>query len=284
LIPERRALLGSNLGIDDFAAVLRANHLCDDLGLDTISTGNLIAALIEGYEKDLLSLDDLDGQPVDWGDADRILEIIHQIAHGEAVGKTLGLGARGVLKRWPQLKPIVLHVKGLEQSAYDCRGAASMALAYGTSDIGAHHTRAWTVGKELEAGAGWTNDDRVDLVIYHQHIRSLFDMFGVCRLPWIELGFHEDFYAELYSTVIGRALTLEQLLENSRQIYDMTRAINVKMGASRRDDYPPERTFVPIHKGPLAGKACDRDQYEELLTLYYQKRGWSPEGVPPIAC
>ena len=280
---ESAAMLGSNVGVDDFSAVLKANQLCDDLGLDTISTGNLVAALIEGYEKDLLTLDDLDGKPVSWGDDERILEIIEQIAKGESVGQTLGLGARGVLERWPSLQPYILHVKGLEQSAYDCRGAASMALAYGTSDIGAHHTRAWTVGKELEAGADWTNDDRVDLVIYHQHIRSLFDMFGVCRLPWIELGFHEEFYAELYSAVVGRTFSLEQLLESSRRVYDMTRAINVRMGVSRADDYPPERTFVPIHTGPLAGKACDRDQYEDMLNRYYEKRGWTADGVPTTA-
>jgi len=281
---ESAAMLGSNVGIDNFAAVLRANHVCDDLGLDTISTGNLVAALIEGYEKDLLTIDDLDGKPVDWGNDERILEIIDQIAHGESVGKTLGLGAKGVLERWPQLKPIVLHVKGLEQSAYDCRGASSMALAYGTSDIGAHHTRAWTVGKELEAGADWTDQDRVDIVIYHQHIRSLFDMFGVCRLPWIELGFHEDFYAQLYSAVTGKSYSLEDLLSRSQEIYNMTRAINIKLGATSADDYPPDRTFVPIHAGPLAGKACDREHYQQLLDLYYQTRGWDAQGNPQMAC
>ncbi|MFH1613817.1 MAG: aldehyde ferredoxin oxidoreductase family protein [Planctomycetota bacterium] len=279
---ETAAMLGSNVGIDNFAFVLRGNYLCDDLGLDTISTGNLIAAVIEGYEKDLLTIDDLDGKPVTWGDEERILELIDQIARCESVGATIALGSRGVLQRWPQLKPIVLHVKGLEQSAYDCRGAASMALAYGTSDIGAHHTRAWTVGKELEAGASWGIKEKVDLVIYHQHIRSLFDMFGVCRLPWIELGFHEDFYADLYSAVVGRKYSLEQLLEKSRNLYDMTRAINVKLGVNREDDYPPERTFVPIHSGPLAGKVCDRDEYEKMLSLYYQTRKWDQQGKPPI--
>ncbi|MHC4726821.1 MAG: aldehyde ferredoxin oxidoreductase family protein, partial [Planctomycetota bacterium] len=211
---ETAAMLGSNVGIDNFASILRGNHLCDDLGIDTI---------------DLLTLDDLDGKPVTWGDDDRIMELIEQIAKCESIGATLALGAKGVLERWPQLKDIVLHVKGLEQSAYDCRGASSMALAYGTSDIGAHHTRAWTVGKELEMGANWGIDEKVDLVIYHQHIRSLFDMFGVCRLPWIELGFHEDFYAELYSAVVGRQYSLNDLLAKSQNLYDMTRAINVKL-------------------------------------------------------
>jgi aldehyde:ferredoxin oxidoreductase len=280
---ESAAMLGSNLGIDDFASVLRGNHLCDDLGIDTISTGNLIAALIEGYEKDLLTLDDLDGKPVSWGDDERIMELIEQIARCESVGATLALGAKGVLEKWPQLKPIVLHVKGLEQSAYDCRGAGSMALAYGTSDIGAHHTRAWTVGKELESGAQWDTDQRVDIVIYHQHIRSLFDMLGVCRLPWIELGFHEDFYAELFGAVVGREYSLTELLAKSQHLYDMTRAINVKLGATKADDYPPDRTFVPIHTGPLAGKACDKDEYDKMLGLYYEKRGWDENGRPKIS-
>jgi len=281
---ETAAMLGSNVGIDNFAAVLRANHLCDDLGLDTISTGSVIAAVIEGYEKDILTIEDLDGKPISWGDEERILQLVEQTANCESIGATLALGAKGILERWPQLASFILHVKGLEQSAYDCRGAASMALAYGTSDIGAHHTRAWTVGKELESGADWDAKQKVELVIYHQHIRSLFDMFGVCRLPWIELGFHEDFYAELYSSVVGRQYSLAELLDRSRHIYDMTRAINVSLGARRKDDYPPDRTFVPIHSGPLAGKVCDRREYEKMLTLYYQLRGWDEYGTPKISC
>ncbi|MBN1764470.1 MAG: aldehyde ferredoxin oxidoreductase family protein [Sedimentisphaerales bacterium] len=280
---ETAAMLGSNLGISDFGAILRGNHLCDDLGLDTISTGNLIGAIIEGYEKDLLTIDDLDGKPIVWGDDERVLELVTQIAHCESVGATIALGAKGVLEKWPQLKPLVQHVKGLEQSAYDCRGASSMALAYGTSDIGAHHTRAWTVGKELEMGADWNIEQKVDLVIYHQHIRSLFDMFGVCRLPWIELGFHEDFYAELYSAVVGSDYGLDELLKKSEHIYNMTRAIGVKLGSNKSQDYPPERAFdVPIHSGPLAGKVCDRQEYEQMLNLYYTKRGWDPQGTPVI--
>jgi aldehyde:ferredoxin oxidoreductase len=278
---ETAAMLGSNVGIGDFGAILRGNYLCDDLGLDTISTGNLIGAIIEGYEKDLLTIDDLDGKPIIWGDANRVLELVSQIAYCQGIGATLGLGARGVLARWPQLTPLVQHVKGLEQSAYDCRGAISMALAYGTSDIGAHHTRAWTVGKELEMGADWDSEQKVDLVIYHQHIRSLFDMFGVCRLPWIELGFHEDFYAKLYSAVVGREYSLDELLAKSQRIYNMTRRINVQMGMSRKDDYAPPRAFeVPIHSGPLAGKICDRNEYDKMLTMYYQKRGWDDQGNP----
>jgi aldehyde:ferredoxin oxidoreductase len=63
----------------------------------------------------------------------------------------------------------------------------------------------------------------------------------------------------------------------------MTRAINVKLGATRADDYPPDRTFVPIHTGPLAGKACDKDEYDKMLGLYYDKRGWDENGRPKMS-
>ncbi|KKM00700.1 hypothetical protein LCGC14_1801840, partial [marine sediment metagenome] len=86
---ESCAMLGSNLGVDDFGAILKANQLCDELGIDTISTGNLIGAVIEGYEKGVISLDDLDGRAITWGDEDAILELIRKIAYREGIGDIL---------------------------------------------------------------------------------------------------------------------------------------------------------------------------------------------------
>lgn len=279
---ETAAMFGSNVGIDDFAAVLRGNHVCDDLGVDTISAGNVIGMVIEGYESGLLTLEDLDGTPIRWGDHERILELVEKIARREGIGDVLAGGSKKILETWPQLEPILLQAKGLEQSAYDCRGALSMALAYATSDIGAHHTRAWTIARELEMGQDWSLEEKADLVIFHQTIRPLFDMLGVCRLPWIELGFDEKFYAEQYSAVTGIETTLEELLERARRIYDLTRLINVRLGISRKDDYPPARTFdTPVQNGPLSGKVQSREEYEKILDIYYQKRGWMPEGMPP---
>jgi aldehyde:ferredoxin oxidoreductase len=185
-----------------------------------------------------------------------------------------------VIKQWPQLKPIISQVKGLEQSAYDARIAISMALGYATSDIGAHHARAWTIAKELEMGMEWPLEKKADLVIYHQTLRPLFDMLGVCRLPWIELGFDEHRYAEFYSAVTGVEKTLDELLQRSMELYDLTRAINMKFGISRKDDYPPERVFnLPMTEGPHAGKILKREDYEAILDIYYQKRGWTKDGL-----
>ena len=277
---ETACMLGPNVGVQNFAAILKANQLCDELGIDTITAGSLIGVLMEAQETGLLSEKDLDGLQFRWGAEDVVMETIQRIAHRKGIGNILAEGSLGVMKQWPQLRPIISQVKGLEQSAYDARIAISMALGYATSDIGAHHARAWTIAKELEMGMTWPLEKKVDLVIYHQTLRPLFDMLGVCRLPWIELGFNENQYAEFYSAVTGVETTLEQLLERSRDLYDLTRAINMKYGISRKDDYPPERVFtLPMTEGPHAGKILKREEYEAILDIYYQKRGWSKEGL-----
>ncbi len=279
---ESCAMLSSNLGVDNFAAVLKGNMLCDEFGIDTISTGNLIGAVIEGYEKGILSLNDLDGEAITWGDEDAILKLIRKIARREGIGDIIAGGSRRLVETWPEMEKVVLAVKGLEQSAYDSRAGISMALAYATSDIGAHHTRAWTIAKEVEQGKNWTPEDKVNIVIYHQTLRPLFDMLGVCRLPWIELGLNERHYARFYSHVTGRETTLEELLELSNDIYNLTRLINVRLGLRRKDDSLPYKVYAcPVRTGPSAGKVVDRKEFEQLLDLYYRTRGWGEDGVPP---
>jgi aldehyde:ferredoxin oxidoreductase len=281
---ESCAMLGSNVGIDNFAAVLAGNQLCDELGIDTISTGNIIGAVIEGYEKGIISLADLDGRDITWGDDDAVLELIKKIAHREGIGDILADGTRRIIEKWPEMNNIILQVKGLEQSAYDSRAGSSMALAYATSDIGAHHTRAWTIAREMEEGQNWSDDDRVETVIYHQTLRPLFDMLGVCRLPWIELGLNEKHYEYFYKHVTGNQLTLEQLMALSKDVYDLTRQINVRLGVSRKDDSLPYKVHAsPSLTGPNAGKAVDKEHFQALLSLYYRKRGWNEDGIPPEA-
>jgi len=280
---ESCAMLGSNLGVDSFAAVLAANRLCDELGMDTISTGSIMGAVIEGYEKGIISLADLDGKEIAWNDDEAILDLMNRTARREGVGATLADGSRGIIARWPEMENVLLQVKGLEQSAYDSRVGTSMGLAYATSDIGAHHTRAWTIAKELEEGAGWSAEDKVNLVMYHQALRPLFDMLGVCRLPWIELGLNERHYEKFYTCVTGKEMTLEQLLALSDRVYDLTRRINVRMGASRKDDTLPFKVRkAPVLGGPNAGKFLNEDEFDRMLSLYYERRGWDSDGIPPV--
>jgi aldehyde:ferredoxin oxidoreductase len=278
---ESCAMLGPNLGVDNFAAILSANRLCDELGVDTISTGNIIGAIIEGYEKGILSLADLDGNDISWGDEDAILELINRIANRQGIGDIIANGAKCIINKWPEMDKVLLQVKGLEQSGYDSRPGGSMALAYATSDIGAHHSRAWTIAKEMEEGQDWSDKEIVEIVIYHQKLRPLFDMLGVCRLPWIELGLNERHYENFYRHVTGNKVSLEQLLELSNDIFNLTRLINTHLGMSRIDDALPYKVWAnPPLTGPNAGKVIDRDYFQSLLSQYYEKRGWDKNGTP----
>ncbi len=280
---ESCAMLGSNLGIDRFDAVLAANKLCDELGIDTISTGSIVGAIIEGYEKGIVTLADLDGKAIAWNDDDAILDLMHRIARREGIGDILADGSRRIIAQWPEMEKVLLQVKGLEQSAYDSRVGTSMGLAYATSDIGAHHARAWTIAKEIEEGAAWTAEQKVDLVMYHQAVRPLFDMLGVCRLPWIELGLNERHYEKFYSYVTGKQMTLEELLKLSDHVYNLTRRLNIRLGATRKSDSLPYKvTKVPVLTGPNAGKTIDAHEFEKMLSLYYEKRGWDTDGAPPV--
>jgi len=277
---ESCAMLGSNLGVDNFAAILSANKLCDEYGIDTISTGNLIGAVIEGYEQGILKLEDI-GREISWGDEDAVIDLIQKIAMRQGIGDILASGSLAVIKKWPEMDKIILHVKGLEQSAYDSRAAMSMGISYATSDIGAHHTRAWPIAKEMEEGQGWSDEEMVDTVIYHQTLRPLFDMLGVCRLPWIELGLNERHYENFYTYVTGKKMTLEELLVLSNDIYDLTRLINTHLGFNRKDDTLPYKIRSrPALTGPNAGKVLDQDDFNKILSMYYNKRGWSEDGIP----
>jgi len=279
---ETCAMLGPNLGIDNFAAILSVSKLCDEMGMDTISTGNIVGAVIEGYESGILSLADLDGREITWGDEDSIRDLIKKIGRRQGIGDILANGSRQIIKRWPKMDKIILQVKGLEQSAYDSRAGITMGLAYATSDIGAHHTRAWTIAKEMEEGQNWTDEEKVDTVIYHQTLRPLFDMLGVCRLPWIELGLNEQHYANFYKYVTGKDASLGELLARSNAIYDLTRIINAHLGVSRKDDTLPYKVYArPALTGPNAGRVLDKKEFRQLLDLYYHKRGWDENGIPP---
>ena len=107
-------------------------------------------------------------------------------------------------------------------------------------------------------------------------------MLGVCRLPWIELGLNEKHYENFYKCVTGNEISLEQLLEISNDIYDLTRLINTRLGMSGKDDSLPHKVWAnPSLTGPNAGKVVDREYFQKLLSLYYQKRGWDENGIPP---
>ncbi len=276
---ENVGMLGSNIMLGDLRKVACLNKLCDKLGVDTISMGSSIAFLMEASEKKLIP------EKIEWGDFEAAKQLIMDTAYRRGVG---ALAAEGVMRMSRYLRGgsdvWAMHVKGLEITAYDCHAAPGMALAYGTSPIGAHHKDAWLIGLEVRMDRSSYGVEKVEKLIEWQRIRGgIFESLTTCRLPWIELGLSIEYYPKLVTYATGVTYTLNDLFMVADRIYALIRAFWVREygGWTKFMDYPPMRWFIePLTKGPYRGSKLDLSKYDEMLKNYYRLRGWSMDGVP----
>ncbi|MEB3861665.1 MAG: aldehyde ferredoxin oxidoreductase family protein [Desulfurococcales archaeon] len=277
---ENVAMLGSNLGLGDLRKVAVLNRMADMLGLDTISLGSVMAWAAEASELGHIE------EKVEWGDYKRFRELVGEIAYRETgLGDLLAGGVReACTKTGKGSCDYAIHVKGLEVSAYDCHAAPGMALAYGTSPIGAHHKDAWVISWEVATDRFSYSRDKAAKVIELQRIRGgLFESFVACRFPWVEVGLNLEYYPKILTYATGVSYTWEDLYRLADRVYALVRALWIREygGWSREMDMPPARWFKhPLTKGPLAGARLDLDKYNELLNHYYDLRGWDERGVP----
>lgn len=280
---EPTALFGSNLGISDMNAVAHLSDLADDMGLDAISTGNVLGFAIEASQHGLIE------EKIEWGDYDRIKDLIIDIAHREGMGDDLANGVAWLSRKLGHgSERYAMHVKGLEISAYDCHAAPGMALAYGTSSIGAHHKDAWFISLEIQMGRDSYAPEKADKLVWMQNIRGgLFESFVTCRLPWVELGLDLDYYLRFLKAATGVSFTWDELHTIANRVYALIRSFWIRefrakgIEWNRMFDYPPDRWFEePLTQGPLAGSKLDRKGYDKLLSRYYEIRGWDQNGVP----
>jgi aldehyde:ferredoxin oxidoreductase len=279
---ETASLLGSNCALPTIEDVVYANYLCDNLGVDTISAGNVAAFAMECFEKGIITKEQLGGLELRFGNSEALFRLLEMIAHREGIGDLL---AEGVKKASQTIgkgsEKFAMQVKGLEISGYDHRAAQAMSLAYATCDVGAHHNRAWAITYDIKVGRETYTKDKAEWVVYLQHIRPLFDCLGTCRLQWVELALDPEYYARFYSAATGVPMTLAGLLKASERIYNLTRAISLKRGLTAKDDWLPDRDFEdPVPVGSIPAAKLDRDKFRDFLKLYYELRGWNENGVP----
>jgi len=282
---ETNGMLGSDLALGDIEDIARANQLCDELGLDTISTGGCIAWAMECYEKGILNQEQTGGLDLRFGNAQAVFALIERIAHREGwLGNLLAEGVKQAAAQVGQgSEKWAIHVKGMEQSAYDTHSATSMLLAYMTADVGAHHNRAWAITYDLAVGRDKVVPEKAAKVIELQHIRPLMDTLGCCRLQWVELGMSLDFYAPAMTALTGVTYSWQDLLHISERIWNLTRMYWVRevAGFGRVWDAPPPR-FVeePAVGGVTDGKLTSPEAAQQMLDYYYQQRGWDANGIP----
>jgi len=281
---ENVGMLGSDLEIFDYPQVASLNYLCDDFGLDTISSGGVLAFYADAIENGAIKGD------FRFGDAEKAKELLRKIAYRREEGELLALGTKKMAEKIGKgSEAYAMHVKGLEISAYNCKFVPGMALAYGTSPIGAHHKDAWVIMFELTQTARDSyGEEKARRVIELQRIRGgLFEFIVSCRFPWVEIGWELENYAEYFNIATGSNWTLEDFWKVADRIYNLIRAFWVREYPdwNRKWDYPPAVWFDPSNadkEGPIAGKVLEYDKYDSLLDLYYKIRGWDNRGIPKM--
>jgi len=276
---ENVGMLGPNLGMKTLAEVALLNRMADEWGLDTISLGSCMGFLMEASEKGLIP------EKIGWGDFDRAQRLIQEIGRGEGIGALVTEGVKSASEkigkdshRW------AMHVKGLEISAYNCHGCPGMALSYGTSPIGASHKDAWVIAWEVSTDRFSYSMEKVEKIVEFQRIRGgFFESASVCRLPWVEVNFGLDWYPKFLEAITGHKRDWEELYQIGDRIYTFIRAFWKREIPSfgRAWDYPPPRWFEEApSQGKLKGIKVDKEKYDQMLSWYYEIRGWDQNGIP----
>ncbi|MCJ7611075.1 MAG: aldehyde ferredoxin oxidoreductase family protein [Candidatus Aminicenantes bacterium] len=283
---ETGSLCGANLGMKDINHVAYINWLLDNLGMDSMSGGGVIAFAMECFERGLVTEKDLEGHQLRWGSVDDVEHFLDMVAYRRGIGDWFARGTRQAAERIGRgSEKFAMQVKGQEMSGYDGRWAPGMLLSYMTADIGAHHNRSWTITVDIAEGRE-TIQGRAKIVVYLQHIRPLMDTWCICRLFWGELDITPEEIVETLNLITGWGVTPEDCLRTSEMTWNLNRCHYLERNRAdgRTFDYPPARSWEDkIPTGPGKGKGVSREQVEAMLDDYYAARGWDQKGNPTRA-
>lgn len=280
---ETLSMFGSNLLIDDLSEIIQANVLCDSLGLDTISAGNVIGFAMECFERGLISTTETEGLEIRFGDGEASLAAIEMMAKRRGFGDILAEGIRKMAAHIGKgSDQFAMHVKGMEFPGYDPRGAFGSALSYAVSPRGACHRRAWPPAKEiLGEYPPYTVEGKAEMV------KGLYDENCILH-SLLVCDFHSKFiplsledYAEYFQAVTGEDISREDFLSIAERIETLIRMFNVREGLTRKEDTLPHRTLnEPLPDGPAKGQCIEEENLNRMIDEYYASRGWDSSGIP----
>ncbi len=267
--------LGADVGVGDLDAVIKAHWLCNDLGMDPISLGATIAAAMELYERGVI--DDTQVEvPLRFGSGDALVRMTEATGYRDGFGDLLAEGSRrmGETLGHPE---VFMGSKGQEFPAYDPRGFQGMGVAYATSNRGACHLRAWTPGIETTIMDPHTPEGKGPWVADEQNRTTAHDSLGVCSFAGAA-GASTEALVPVLVAATGVDFTYAELLKIGERTWNLERLFNLGAGLTKADDSLPRRLLEEPHKsGPAAGVTVN---LEAMLLPYYERRGWTPEGVP----
>jgi aldehyde:ferredoxin oxidoreductase len=285
--------LGSEVGVDYLPAVIAADRLCDEYGIDTISAGVAIGWAMELYEKGILTKKDTDGIALKFGNHAAMIEMLRKIAYQEGLGELLGKGTKKASQKIGKgTSDYAMQVKGLEMPAYDVRGAKAHGLNYATSYTGADHNRGYAfqeifdipipekVDRNATKGKGrltkWNQDIRAVTCDCATMCAFLLDM----AVPAVAC----QNTADLVNAAAGTNFTAQDIEKIGERLNNVARLFNIGEGFTRKDDTFPKRIMTePIKAGASKGQTISQAALDEMLDEYYMVRGWDKNGNPTPA-
>jgi aldehyde:ferredoxin oxidoreductase len=257
-------VFGGQCMIDDLREIAYLNDICDRLGIDTITAGNLAAFTIEASRRKAI------GEKMEYGDVDAVAELLYKIARKEGIGAILAEGIKHAAKEWG-LEDMAIHVKGLDPPGYEPRTLNGMGLAYAICDRGACHLRATIYKAELSGLIGFDQvEGKAEMLIDFEDRHTLFDAMILCRFfrdlyPWEKLS-------QIINATMGMKLGKAQLQKMALDITNLAREFNLREGMTSDDDTLPRRYFE--EKLEDSGRVISRADFERMKSDYYRLKGW----------
>ncbi|MBW2354243.1 MAG: aldehyde ferredoxin oxidoreductase family protein [Deltaproteobacteria bacterium] len=258
--------------VDSVEEIAFLNDICDRLGMDTISAGNLCAFTIEAARQGKIDY------PIDYNQPDQIAALLKDMAFKRGIGKTLAKGIRRAAEEWG-MEDQAIHVKGMEPPGYDPRVLKGMGLAYGSSPRGACHLRSTFYKPELSRMIDPDQiEGKAEMFALWEDRLIIFDALILCR-------FYRDLYqweelATIIKGVTGLELDTKQMRSIAGRISSATRRFNIREGLRPEDDKLPKRFYKEVL--PETKKIITEEEMDRLLKDYYKVRGWDEQGVPPV--
>jgi len=278
----------------DLNAITMANYLCNDYGLDTISTGSTIAFAMECYEKGILDRNSTSGIELNFGEADLIVDLVKKIALREGVGDLLAEGTRLMAQKLGHgSEHFAMNVKGLELPAYDPRAAKICGLAYVTANRGGDHITGYIEGptfvdapfllidNSFIADPFVANPEETKVVVDLENALTMLDALGGCKFMGMVIT--ADEIVELVKSATGWDYSVEEFRKTGERIYNLIRSYCVREGGINRNlDILPKRLMEdPLPSGPAEGMVVEMDSLESMKDAYYGFRGWDLENGWP---
>jgi aldehyde:ferredoxin oxidoreductase len=255
--------------LDSLEEVAYINDLCDRLGMDTMTAGNITAFAIEAFKMGKTDY------AIDYGQVEKMAELLNLVAYQKGVGQIFSKGVRGASEEL-RLEDIAVHVKGLEPAGFDPRVLKGMGLAYAVSSRGACHLRGTFYKAELSGQiAADTIEGKAQLFIDWEDRAALFDSLILCRffrdfIKWDEL-------AIIIEATTGLKYSKEELAVKANHITTQARLFNIREGITYKDDKLPKRFHEPLTD---SGKVIKEEELNTMVQEYYKLRGWNELGIP----